>query len=412
MLGGNRLSRNYFDSYISDLCGKIFSESDRKVASDELYDHLMSHYEECIKDGQSEDEAAKNAINSFGDKEQLKKKIASSFNRKNKLLIFFKIIACFFISIIAVFVGYILLLILSSGVTSSNINKYEKLLANIPVYDERVYEYSDFYDGIAEIPIFPETIENKDEVADFKYVYYQPWDANYFWYLVMDYNSEEYTAEVSKLTAYKSSGTIGYYYNVTGTKPGFTLLSEYSSPSTLIYAVSDSSNKGRIIYVGFNFCNGFTDINFRKYLKDEYILENFQCDTREKSEISNDYILKSAERLVINDKYDIEPSYDWNYLDVYSSKIVSVSEKADSVITVKIEPQYICDEFLGNGFRIDNLFDNVICHRIDEKGNILNTPEEDLGMFFTEESGLYELIMEYDEENYNGTARYVFRLEK
>ena len=54
----------------------------------------------------------------------------------------------------------------------------------------------------------------------------------------------------------------------------------------------------------------------------------------------------------------------------------------------------------------------ICCHHIDEKGNILNTPEEDLGMFFTEESGLYELIMEYDEENYNGTARYVFRLEK
>ena len=59
--------------------------------------------------------------------------------------------------------------------------------------------------------IWPRRINDISEVADFKMVYYNPWDAQYLGYLVMDYSDEDYAAETARLKAYPSTDYIGYY---------------------------------------------------------------------------------------------------------------------------------------------------------------------------------------------------------
>ena len=48
-------------------------------------------------------------------------------------------------------------------------------------------------------------------VIDFKMVYYNPWDAQYLGYLVMDYPDEEYAAEVARLRNYPSTDYRGIF---------------------------------------------------------------------------------------------------------------------------------------------------------------------------------------------------------
>ena len=47
--------------------------------------------------------------------------------------------------------------------------------------------------------IWPLTINDVSDVVDYKMVYYDPWDAQYLGYLVMDYSDGEYAAETDRL---------------------------------------------------------------------------------------------------------------------------------------------------------------------------------------------------------------------
>ena len=99
------MNKSDLDSYVSELCSKIASKSDRKAAKEELYDHLMSHYEECISKGHSEEEAVETAVNSLGDKLDIKYQIAESYNRKH---IGYKIAKAMLVAFLA-FIGLIVL---------------------------------------------------------------------------------------------------------------------------------------------------------------------------------------------------------------------------------------------------------------------------------------------------------------
>ena len=63
-------------------------------------------------------------------------------------------------------------------------------------------------------------------VIDYKMVYYNPWDAQYLSYLVIDYNEQAYEKECKRLKEYKSTEYIGYY-GVTGFSK-YTLLAIYA----------------------------------------------------------------------------------------------------------------------------------------------------------------------------------------
>ena len=131
--------------------------------------------------------------------------------------------------------------------------------------------------------IFPNKIESTMNVIDYKMVYYNPWDAQYLSYLVVEYEENEYNQEINRLKNYNSTNYIGYY-NVTGfTK--YNLLAMYAdSYQGFVYAITD--NKNKIIYVELIFCNYFYDLDYKKYIDNNYLPNGFDAS------IDNSYMKK------------------------------------------------------------------------------------------------------------------------
>ncbi len=122
--------------------------------------------------------------------------------------------------------------------------------------------------------IWPFTIEDVSRVADYKMVYYNPWDAQYLGYLVMDYSEADYAAETARLKDYPSTGYIGYY-SVTEEKT-YELLAVYADEyNGFVYALTDGNN--RIIYAEEIFCNYYMDLEYTDYIPEEYLLDGFDA---------------------------------------------------------------------------------------------------------------------------------------
>ena len=121
--------------------------------------------------------------------------------------------------------------------------------------------------------IFPEKIDNLD-VKDFKMVYYDPWDAQYLSYLVVDYDEEDYNNEVERLEKYESTNYKGYY-GVTGFSKYKLLAMNADAYQGFVYALTDEKN--RIIYIELIFCNYFFDIDYNKYINKEYLPDGFDA---------------------------------------------------------------------------------------------------------------------------------------
>lgn len=122
--------------------------------------------------------------------------------------------------------------------------------------------------------IWPQEITQCMKVSDFKMVYYNPWDAQYLGYLVIDYTPEEYLQEVERLKAYHSTEYVGYY--CTEEEKTYDLLAvNADSYQGFVYALTDG--KGRIIYAEEIFCNYFMDLEYEKYIPKEYLLDGFDA---------------------------------------------------------------------------------------------------------------------------------------
>lgn len=121
--------------------------------------------------------------------------------------------------------------------------------------------------------IFPKDIK-KLNVIDFKHVYYDPWDANYLAYLVIDYNEEEYSKEIERLNDYGINKYIDYY-SVKGFSKYELVAMEADSYNGFVYAITDG--KSRIIYVELIFCNYYMDIDYEKQIPIEYLPDGFNA---------------------------------------------------------------------------------------------------------------------------------------
>ena len=122
--------------------------------------------------------------------------------------------------------------------------------------------------------IFPKTITKDMKVKDYKMVYYNPWDAQYLSYLVVEYDSNNYKKEVKRLKEYNSTEYKGYY-GVTGFSK-YTLLAMYAdSYNGFVYAITDNENT--IIYVELIFCNYFYDLDYKEYIDERYLPDGFDA---------------------------------------------------------------------------------------------------------------------------------------
>lgn len=116
--------------------------------------------------------------------------------------------------------------------------------------------------------IFPEELPESASVSDFVYYYYNPWDPNYLVYLVYDCNEQDFENECERLSKISSSERYNYY-GVTGFPYELeaVLANEYYG---FTYCLSDADNH-RLIYVQIYHCNYFTDIDYKKYIPEEYL---------------------------------------------------------------------------------------------------------------------------------------------
>ncbi|MBR6090299.1 MAG: hypothetical protein IKP86_10225 [Anaerolineaceae bacterium] len=122
--------------------------------------------------------------------------------------------------------------------------------------------------------IWPRKITDSMKVSDYKMVYYNPWDAQYLGYLVVEYTPEEYAAETARLRAYPSDDYIGIY-SVTEEKI-HELLAIHADPyQGFVYALAGDENQ--IIYAEQIFCNYMMDLDYKQYIPEDYLLDGFNA---------------------------------------------------------------------------------------------------------------------------------------
>lgn len=127
--------------------------------------------------------------------------------------------------------------------------------------------------------IFPEEIEDTSKVEEFKFVYYNPFDAQYVTYLTIDYDEDEYNKEITRL---ENLGIEEYkdIYSVSDEPSGYDLVAMNSDPYYgFVYALipENEEESGKITYVGIWFCNYFLDLDIKDYVPNEYLLKGFDA---------------------------------------------------------------------------------------------------------------------------------------
>lgn len=179
-----------------------------------------------------------------------------------------KIVLTIFLLIIALIAVFIAYCIADSREKVTDIKKYEKYLGENGKYKENYGTYND---------IFPDKIPDNAEIEDFYYYYYNPWDACYLGYLVYTCPDTEYETEYQRLKAISSSEDI-YIYGAT--EFPYELCAVYADPYYgYIYALADRENN-RLIYVELQFANGFTDIDYKKYIDAKYLPIGFYAQSK------------------------------------------------------------------------------------------------------------------------------------
>lgn len=188
------------------------------------------------------------------------------YEKAKRRMLIFKVIClviAYFILKLSIIFAVLAFSTLSAKIIEiDDISKYNQVIGS-----HAKNEYQNKW-GMSE-EIFPEYVTNLN-VQDFKSVYYDPWDAQYLSYLVIDYDEEE----VNRL---KSIGIDDYMgiYGVSGFNDNYELLAmETDNYHGFVYAITDQE---KIIYVELIFCNYFYDIDYEKYISWDYLPKGFNA---------------------------------------------------------------------------------------------------------------------------------------
>ena len=186
---------------------------------------------------------------------------------KNILFFLFIGIGILLIQFIVIFAMLYFMTASAKVEVNTDITKYNNYM-----FENAIDVYQDKW-GMDE-SIFPKTISKDMNVEDYKMVYYDPWDKQFLSYLVVEYDDTKYNDEKTRLTNYKSTDYIGYY-SVTGfTK--YELLAMYANDyQGFVYALDLGNNK--ICYVEIIFCNYFMDLDYKKYINEDYLPDGFDA---------------------------------------------------------------------------------------------------------------------------------------
>lgn len=155
---------------------------------------------------------------------------------------------------------------------TTNLKDYNKYFGDNGKYRQNYLRWFGC-NGTNNIDIFPESTPDSAKVEDFCYYYFNPFDPNVVLYLVYTCNDEDFIKETERLSKLNSDkdyliyGSTGFNYPVSAV---------CANDSGYIYALADKENN-RLIYVGINFCDYFTDINYKKIIDEKYLPINFNA---------------------------------------------------------------------------------------------------------------------------------------
>ena len=149
----------------------------------------------------------------------------------------------------------------------TNVNNYKDYM-----FETAKEQYKDKW-GMDET-IFPKKITDDMDVKEYKMVYYDPWDKQFLSYLIVKYDDDNYQEEKVRLTDYKST-EYKNYYSVTGFTKHELLAMNADEYQGFVYALDLGDNT--ICYVELIFCNYFMDIEYEKYINNEYLPDGFNA---------------------------------------------------------------------------------------------------------------------------------------
>ena len=188
---------------------------------------------------------------------------------------------------IKMLLGFLLVIVVIVGSAFAKPEVYDDVSRyNDFIGENAIEDYYKIKFGMDE-SIFPKEITENMDVKDYKMVFYDPWDAQYLSYLVVDYNDEDYAKEVARLKEYKSTKYIGIY-GVTGFTKYQLLAINADDYQGFVYALTDNENQ--IIYVELIFCNYVYDLDYEKYINKDYLPDGFDAKQ------DNDYRKEEMER--------------------------------------------------------------------------------------------------------------------
>ena len=168
----------------------------------------------------------------------------------------------FIIAVFAIIVGYIMISAETSKKVYRDINKYSLCRSG----DDALEQFQN--KGMDE-SIWPEKITDNMDVRDFLMIYYNPFDANYLGYLTVKYEDGDFSEEVKRLEEYPSTEYMGNYGS-TGFRD-YDVLAMNASDNGFVYALTN--RKDTIIYVEMIFPGYGMDIEYNKYIPEEYLPE-------------------------------------------------------------------------------------------------------------------------------------------
>ena len=166
------------------------------------------------------------------------------------------------IAVFAIIVGYFKISAETSKEVYRDISKYSLCRSGNDALEQ-------FQNKGMDESIWPEKITDNMDVRDFLMIYYNPFDANYLGYLTVKYEESDFSEEVKRLEEYPSTEYIGNYGN-TGFQD-YDVLAMNASDNGFVYALAN--RKDTIIYIEMIFPGYGMDIEYNKYIPEEYLPE-------------------------------------------------------------------------------------------------------------------------------------------
>ena len=263
---------------VYSICSGIKDNQERFDAEDELFDHIMNHYEKNIACGLSEEEAYSKAVEVLGDTKTIGSNLKAIHNVKHaRRMLALKILV---VLLVTVFVLGPWLLMLISIPERLSVSKIE----NVEMYSQITgnYHYSeDEHVNLTaletvKMPIFPERINNDKIVREFKDITYRYWgDESEICCLVIDYSDSDFKTESESLKAFSRNEAYKAVYEVESAREGYNIITIYGDSKKLMYALSDDKHPGRIIYMDFEFGTNELPSRFSRDIDKAYLLEGF-----------------------------------------------------------------------------------------------------------------------------------------